>query len=189
MARIEPPFHAPPAGPLTAEPLVEFNEQYDVNVEGRWDLNDWSRVPSFAKTFQVFRDHAVNAARYWHDEDAKARKAAEPQKPGPRSRYPDNAPPGETPDERRRRKLREAQARFRERHGAAPPGTRPPGRPRKDAGSLSASVVNTGKPWSEAQAAELAHMCGFAGTSWHMGPEELVHVLNMAGAAPPSDPT
>jgi len=187
MARIDPPFHAPPHGPLTAEPLVEFNEQYDIAVEGRWDLNDWTRIPAHTTTPEAFRQHCVNAARYWHSEDAKEQREAKSHRKGPPLRYPDNAPPGETPDERRRRKLREAQDRWRRKNGS-PPGARPVGRPRKDASNLSADVVNTGKAWTEAQAVALAHACGFAGTSWRVGPEELVHLLNTVGAATPSDP-
>ena len=44
-------------------------------------------------------------------------------------------------------------------------------------------------PWAEADAVALAHRAGFAGTCWTMGPEELVHLLNLTAApavAPPA---
>jgi hypothetical protein len=43
------------------------------------------------------------------------------------------------------------------------------------------------QPWSESDAVALAHRAGFAGTAWHVGPEELVHLLNMV-AAPVEQP-
>jgi hypothetical protein len=38
--------------------------------------------------------------------------------------------------------------------------------------------------WCEAEAVAAAHAAGFAGTHWTMGPEELVHLLNMVNARP-----
>jgi hypothetical protein len=38
--------------------------------------------------------------------------------------------------------------------------------------------------WSESEAVAAAHAAGFAGTHWTMGPEELVHLLNMVHARP-----
>jgi hypothetical protein len=38
--------------------------------------------------------------------------------------------------------------------------------------------------WSEAEAVAAAHAAGFAGTWWSMGPQELVHLLNMLRAQP-----
>lgn len=42
--------------------------------------------------------------------------------------------------------------------------------------------------WCEADAVAAAHAAGFAGTCWTMGPEELVHLLNMVGARAPAGP-
>lgn len=52
-----------------------------------------------------------------------------------------------------------------------------------------APPVQAVAPWSEADVVALAHRAGFAGTCWTMGPEELVHLLNLAAApavAPPA---
>lgn len=41
-------------------------------------------------------------------------------------------------------------------------------------------------PWSAEEAVDLAHRAGFSGTCWTVGPEELVHMLNMVNAQPPT---
>jgi hypothetical protein len=42
------------------------------------------------------------------------------------------------------------------------------------------------EPWSAEEAVELAHRAGFSGTCWTVGPEELVHMLNMVACPPPA---
>lgn len=146
MARIDPPFHAPPAGPLTCEPLVEFNEQYDLTVPDRWDVNDFERAAQWATSPHPYRQIASNNAQHWHKEDQKLRAENQVHKRGPALKYPDNAPPGETPDERLRRRNREAQARWKAKHAPAEGAAKKPaGRPRKDAAAPAVVTLSVGQ--------------------------------------------
>lgn len=55
--------------------------------------------------------------------------------------------------------------------------------------AIAAAANSTAtRTWSEAEAVAAAHAAGFAGTYWTMGPEELVHLLNMVRAQPPGQP-
>ena len=67
-------------------------------------------------------------------------------------------------------------------------GSAPVGPVAGGAESWTGAVLNiapaTGAPWTPERAVRVAHLAGFASsTCWTMGPEELVHLLNVASSA------